>query len=87
MVHFSRSLVFDAGMISKKRELMSLGNFPGPTIEARSGDELIIDVTNSVVGELAEDGLSFHWHGLAMRGKQTLIQAIICALIVWRLMG
>ncbi|KAJ5786692.1 uncharacterized protein N7503_011904 [Penicillium pulvis] len=34
--------------------------FPGPTIEARSGDTLIITVTNA----LYEEAVSFHWHGL-----------------------
>ncbi|KAJ5991936.1 multicopper oxidase-domain-containing protein [Penicillium sp. IBT 35674x] len=34
--------------------------FPGPTIEARSGDTLIITVTNFLNG----DSVSFHWHGL-----------------------
>ncbi|KAJ5614643.1 hypothetical protein N7528_008297 [Penicillium herquei] len=35
-------------------------HFPGPTIEARSGDTLIITVTNG----LKEDSLALHWHGL-----------------------
>ncbi|KAJ6160508.1 hypothetical protein N7470_003904 [Penicillium chermesinum] len=34
--------------------------FPGPTIEARSGDTLIITVTNA----LREDSIALHWHGL-----------------------
>ncbi|CAG7918927.1 unnamed protein product [Penicillium olsonii] len=34
--------------------------FPGPTIEARSGDTLIISVTN----ELPEESIALHWHGL-----------------------
>jgi FtsP/CotA-like multicopper oxidase with cupredoxin domain len=38
--------------------------FPGPTIEARSGDILEFEVLN-----LAEDGVSLHWHGLHMRGN------------------
>ncbi|KAH8805453.1 iron transport multicopper oxidase fet3 [Xylogone sp. PMI_703] len=37
--------------------------FPGPTIEARSGDTLEIEVFNS-----AEEEVSLHWHGLHMRG-------------------
>ncbi|CAK7223437.1 hypothetical protein SBRCBS47491_005205 [Sporothrix bragantina] len=40
------------------------GAFPGPTIEARTGDTLVISVTNS----LPDEGISFHWHGLHMRG-------------------
>lgn len=38
-------------------------HFPGPTIEARSGDILEIEVLN-----LAEEEVSLHWHGLHMRG-------------------
>lgn len=47
------------------------GRFPGPTVEARSGDELIIDVYNSVDNDEA-DGISIHWHGLYMKGKEAL---------------
>lgn len=38
--------------------------FPGPTIEARSGDRLEIVVHN----DLEDEELSLHWHGLYMRG-------------------
>lgn len=41
------------------------GAFPGPTIEARSGDTLVIEVHNGVEGD---DGISVHWHGMHMRG-------------------
>lgn len=34
--------------------------FPGPTVEARSGDTLMITVTNA----LADDEIALHWHGL-----------------------
>ena len=37
--------------------------FPGPTIEARSGDILNIEIFN-----FAEEEVSLHWHGLNMRG-------------------
>ncbi|KAK3670245.1 hypothetical protein LTR78_009900 [Recurvomyces mirabilis] len=37
------------------------GLFPGPTIEARSGDTVIITVRNEIDGG---EGLSLHWHGL-----------------------
>ncbi|OJJ51726.1 hypothetical protein ASPZODRAFT_55640 [Penicilliopsis zonata CBS 506.65] len=40
------------------------GQFPGPTIEARSGDVLEVEVWNS----LADEEVSIHWHGLLMRG-------------------
>ncbi|KAK5112597.1 hypothetical protein LTR62_003911 [Meristemomyces frigidus] len=38
--------------------------FPGPIIEARSEDRLIVAVTNSLENE---ETLSIHWHGLSMR--------------------
>lgn len=42
------------------------GQFPGPVIEARSGDTIIVEVVN----ELKDNkGLSVHWHGLHMRGN------------------
>ncbi|PGH12270.1 hypothetical protein AJ80_06784 [Polytolypa hystricis UAMH7299] len=40
------------------------GAFPGPTIEARSGDRLLISVHNA----LHNEGVAIHWHGLYMRG-------------------
>ncbi|KAK3677904.1 hypothetical protein LTR78_001999 [Recurvomyces mirabilis] len=40
------------------------GVFPGPTIEARSGDRVVVKVKN----ELVDEELSLHWHGLSMRG-------------------
>lgn len=39
--------------------------FPGPLIEARSGDTLVIQVEN---GLKDDEGLSIHWHGLHQRG-------------------
>ncbi|KAB8253740.1 multicopper oxidase-domain-containing protein [Aspergillus pseudonomiae] len=36
------------------------GIFPGPTIETRSGDTLIINVANA----LQEEPISIHWHGI-----------------------
>lgn len=40
--------------------------FPGPVLEARSGDTLIINVANNL-GE--DDGISVHWHGVYMKGQ------------------
>ncbi|EGX88248.1 ferro-O2-oxidoreductase [Cordyceps militaris CM01] len=48
------------------------GEFPGPTIEARSGDRLIVNVHN----RLSDEGLSIHWHGLQMRGNNTMDGAV-----------
>lgn len=47
-------------------------NFPGPTIECRSGDRLVIHVTNS----LKSEGASIHWHGLEMRGANEMDGAV-----------
>ncbi|KAJ5625031.1 multicopper oxidase-domain-containing protein [Penicillium lagena] len=50
---------------------------PGPTIEARSGDTLVITVTN----ELQEESIALHWHGLhvanAMDGAAGVSQCTI----------
>lgn len=46
------------------REVILINDdFPGPTIEARSGDDIVVNVRNYL-----EEGISFHWHGLEMRG-------------------
>ncbi|KAF7833805.1 laccase-3-like [Senna tora] len=37
------------------------GEFPGPTVEARNGDSLVIKVVNA-----AKYNISIHWHGLRM---------------------
>lgn len=42
------------------------GFFPGPALEARSGDTLIINVANQLTHD---EGISIHWHGLHMRGQ------------------
>ncbi|CAG8909727.1 unnamed protein product [Penicillium egyptiacum] len=43
-----------------KRVYLINGLFPGPTVEARSGDTLIITVTNA----LPDEPIALHWHGL-----------------------
>lgn len=50
------------------------GEFPGPTIEARSGDLLIVHVENAL--ESADDGISIHWHGLYMKGHNDMDGAV-----------
>jgi FtsP/CotA-like multicopper oxidase with cupredoxin domain len=47
--------------------------FPGPTIEARSGDILEINVLNS-----AQEDLSLHWHGLHLKGTYSLLLTVGC---------
>lgn len=42
------------------------GLFPGPSLEARSGDTLVINVANQLAGD---EGISIHWHGLRMKGQ------------------
>lgn len=42
------------------------GLFPGPSLEARSGDTLIINVANRLAGD---EGIAIHWHGLHMRNQ------------------
>ncbi|GKZ85469.1 hypothetical protein AnigIFM56816_011435 [Aspergillus niger] len=43
-----------------KRIYLVNGLFPGPTVEARPGDRLIVNVTNS----LEDEPISIHWHGI-----------------------
>lgn len=42
--------------------------FPGPTIEARSGDRIIVHAHNG----LRKEGLALHWHGLQMKGYNAM---------------
>ncbi|KIV83645.1 hypothetical protein PV11_05649 [Exophiala sideris] len=44
----------------------------GETIEARSGDRLVVNVTNQLTGE----GLAMHWHGLRMVGANDMDGAV-----------
>lgn len=48
--------------VSRKVILIN-DEFPGPTIETRSGDNIVVRIYNHL-----EEGVSFHWHGLQMRG-------------------
>ncbi|KAM4061208.1 multicopper oxidase domain-containing protein [Hirsutella rhossiliensis] len=48
------------------------GQFPGPTVEARSGDRIIVDVSN----RLESEGLAIHWHGLQMKGHNNMDGAV-----------
>ncbi|KAG5927906.1 hypothetical protein E4U42_001583 [Claviceps africana] len=42
------------------------GQFPGPLIEARSGDQVEVNVYNGVE-QWGHPGVSIHWHGLTMK--------------------
>ncbi|KAJ3072299.1 Dual specificity tyrosine-phosphorylation-regulated kinase [Podochytrium sp. JEL0797] len=49
------------------------GQFPGPLIECRTGDRLVVHVTNNLV---SGDGVAIHWHGLAMRDSNHMDGAV-----------
>lgn len=55
-----------------KRVFLINDDFPGPTLEARSGDTLIIQVENG----LKDEGIAFHFHGLHMRGANDMDGAV-----------
>ncbi|KAJ7964877.1 L-ascorbate oxidase-like [Quillaja saponaria] len=40
------------------------GKFPGPTIHAKTGDTIVVDLTN----KLSTEGLVIHWHGIRQLG-------------------
>ncbi|KAL2803430.1 multicopper oxidase-domain-containing protein [Aspergillus granulosus] len=48
-----------------KRVYLINGLFPGPTIETRSGDTIIVNVTNA----LNEEHFTIHWHGLHIKNS------------------
>ncbi|PMD41239.1 multicopper oxidase [Hyaloscypha variabilis F] len=54
--------------VHKKVYLIN-GQFPGPIVEARSGDKLIMVVSNQLE---KEEGISIHWHGLHMKGANDM---------------
>ncbi|RJE18349.1 Multicopper oxidase [Aspergillus sclerotialis] len=60
-----------------KRVYLVNGLFPGPTIETRSGDILVISVTNA----LETESITIHWHGLhiqnSMDGTSGVTQSVI----------
>nr|POE72045.1 laccase-1 [Quercus suber] len=47
-----------------KRVFLVNGDFPGPLIETRPGDRLVINVENALG---PNETVSLHWHGLTMR--------------------
>ncbi|KAJ9133693.1 Multicopper oxidase [Pleurostoma richardsiae] len=49
----------------KKRVYLVNDEFPGPTIEARPGDELVIEVQNG----LSDEGVAIHWHGVPVSNE------------------
>ncbi|KAJ4154434.1 hypothetical protein NW765_015192 [Fusarium oxysporum] len=56
----------------EKRVYLVNNEFPGPLIEARSGDRLVIHVHNGV----QDEGVSLHWHGLRMKDQNSVDGAV-----------
>ena len=60
-------------------------------IEAREGDEIIVNVLNSITHEEFKDqGVSIHWHGLTLNGKFFPLKSntvLVRGNIDWRLAG
>ncbi|RDW68218.1 hypothetical protein BP5796_08875 [Coleophoma crateriformis] len=56
----------------QKQVYLINGDFPGPTIEARTGDTITVSVTNA----LDDEGVSIHWHGIHMRGTNHMDGAV-----------
>lgn len=52
--------------------MLCIDQFPGPTIEARSGDRIVVNVDNALDGQ----GLSLHWHGLRMKNYNHMDGAV-----------
>ncbi|RDA82392.1 hypothetical protein CP532_6272 [Ophiocordyceps camponoti-leonardi (nom. inval.)] len=46
--------------------------FPGPTIEARSGDRVFVYVVNGI----ASEDVAIHWHGLRLQGHNDMDGAV-----------
>jgi iron transport multicopper oxidase len=38
--------------------------FPGPLVEANTGDRIVVKVTNNIV-----NGTAIHWHGMFQNGN------------------
>ncbi|KAF4457103.1 putative multicopper oxidase [Fusarium austroafricanum] len=56
----------------EKRVYLVNDQFPGPLIEAKSGDRLVIWVHNS----LPDENVSLHWHGLRMKDQNDMDGAV-----------
>ncbi|QPC62885.1 hypothetical protein HYE67_005116 [Fusarium culmorum] len=56
----------------EKRVYLINDEFPGPVIEARSSDRVVVHVHNG----LSQEGLSIHWHGLRMKNQNGMDGAV-----------
>lgn len=50
--------------------ILQTGQFPGPTVEARAGDRVVVEVNNHL--HTINESVSFHWHGLTMKGNNEM---------------
>lgn len=59
---------------NKRQHITCNGQFPGPEVRVEQGDIVEVHVTNLMVrkdqGHNIRQGMTVHWHGLQMRGKQ-----------------
>ncbi|KAF4459766.1 hypothetical protein FALBO_13472 [Fusarium albosuccineum] len=55
----------------EKRVYLVNDEFPGPIVESRSGDRLVIHVHNGL-----QEGLSLHWHGLRLKDQNLMDGAV-----------
>jgi hypothetical protein len=53
--------------------LSVVGKFPGPLIEANTGDRIVVKVTNNMV-----EGTAIHWHGMFQNGRRVYKTALVC---------
>lgn len=58
-----------ASWCDNKSHVIFLGQFPGPTIEARSGDRIILTVKNELPGN---ETTSIHFHGIRHLGSNAM---------------
>ncbi|PHH89362.1 hypothetical protein CDD83_6208 [Cordyceps sp. RAO-2017] len=56
----------------EKQVYLVNGQFPGPVIEARSGDRVVVNLFNG----LDSEGVAIHWHGLRMKGHNNMDGAV-----------
>ena len=49
-----------------------IGMFPGPLVEANTGDRIVVKVTNNMV-----NGTAIHWHGMFQNGNHKQEECIL----------
>lgn len=49
-----------------------IGMFPGPLVEANTGDRIVVKVTNNMA-----NGTAIHWHGMFQNGKAIVIIIVV----------